>query len=195
MKKLVVALIAIVLMFFLTPMGVSAVFADSGCPTSQGWKCVNLDGSPSTLGVYIILENKGGVISQVFINGKIYTAPGEKTDCFYLEGIGTVRVNILSNCEGIRDLGWYIQPEDAATSVPVVTSTSVPVATATPTLAVTMETTPVGTSAPNMTATLSVVSTPAVKATPLTTKPIYLWVIPIGITIVVIAFLLYKKKH
>jgi len=189
MKKFF-AVFAIVFIVFLTFVGVNTVFADSDCPSTQGWKCVELDGSPSTLGVYIILENKGGIISQVFINGKIYTSPGEKTDDFYLEGIGTERVNILSNKESIEILGWYIQPEETATSVPPVeTAMSVPIATLTVTSAVV--TTSVVTSTPIVTST----TTPAIKLTPVVTKLMYLyWVIPIGITMIVIAFLFYRKK-
>lgn len=187
MKK-IFAVLAIALVVFLTPIGVNTVFADSDCPTSQGWKCVELGSdSPSTLGTYIILENKGGIISQIFINGKIYTEGGKKTDCFYLEGLGTVRVNILSNCESIQTLGWYIQPEESATSVPV--------ATLTVTSAVV--TTSVVTSTPVVTSTTPVIkATSVATATPVVTKSMYVyWVIPIVIALIVIAFLLYKKKH
>lgn len=182
MKKLIVFLVVVILLTI--PSGI--VLGQDTCPTDNGWSCFKLEGI-DTVGLYFIVEQEYPV-QKVWINGTLFEKDTKKDECFFISGLGTVRVEILSNCGTIVEIGeYFIAP---ATVTP--TNTATPIATAT----YVATATPIATAIYVATTTSTVPTTETIPAT----NPIVLLIVGLSFlalaAIIIIALIVRKNaKH
>lgn len=189
MKKFIFFLFFVILLII--PSGI-VLGQNDACPTDIGWYCSKIPDGVSTEGLVLIAEYDFP-IQKVWIDGFFFENDSKKEDCFFVTGLGTKRVEVLSNCSSIREMGEYVPSKPTAT--PVVTTTPTNTATSVATATVYVTSTPRDSFATE----LPVVTQEPINTIP-ATNPIVLLIVGLSFlalaAIIIIALIVRKNaKH